>query len=198
VIWHYWKFIARWQRDQRALQLTSPDGHTHLVLIIPPPTRSSGRRYSIFQQKFLSFSFANGSSRWLYRQGTFIAQKVGYRCNLKNFLKFGGQPPLKFGDPKPPNVVTQSRDVVQTYSRNRSWERVSKTGLEILGALPKKIWGGQSLEISIFKLALLRGQGPHSLQIFTSGSGNSPWKGVPKTGIKIWGLPPKNLRGCQS
>ena len=48
-------------------------------LIILPPTRSCGRRYSVFQQKFLSFfSFANGSSRWLYQQGTFIAQKVGY------------------------------------------------------------------------------------------------------------------------
>jgi len=38
--------------------------------VIPPPTWSSGRRYSVFQQKFLSFfSFAKGSLRWLYRQG---------------------------------------------------------------------------------------------------------------------------------
>jgi len=32
---------------------------------------------------FLSFfSFAKRSPRWLYRQGTFIAQMVGYRCNF--------------------------------------------------------------------------------------------------------------------
>ena len=43
---------------------------------------------------FLSFfSFANGSSRWLYRQGTFIAQKVGYRCNLKIGSKIWGMTP---------------------------------------------------------------------------------------------------------
>jgi len=67
-------------------------------LIIPPPTQSSGRRYSVFQQKFLSsfFSFAKGSLRWLYRRGTFIAQKVGYRCNfIKLVRNLGADPPAE-------------------------------------------------------------------------------------------------------
>ena len=63
------------------------------MIIIPPPTRSSGWRYSVFQQKFLSFSSANGSSRWLYRQGTFIAEKVGYRCNFKIWVQNLGDNP---------------------------------------------------------------------------------------------------------
>ena len=57
---------------------------------------------------FLSFSFAKGSPRWLYRQGTFIAQMVGYRCNFKNWVQNLGATPLQFGGPKPPNVVNQS------------------------------------------------------------------------------------------
>jgi len=40
------------------------------------------------------------------------------------------------------------------------------------GGSPKKFEGGQSLETLILKLALLRGHGSHSLQIFTSGSGS--------------------------
>ena len=66
-------------------------------VFIPPHTRSSGRRYSVLLQKFLSFflsffSFAKGSTRWLYRQGTFIAQMVGYRCNFKNWVQnLGGE-----------------------------------------------------------------------------------------------------------
>ena len=68
------------------------------MLIIPPPTWSSGRRYSVLLQKFLSFflfsSFATGSPRWLYRQGTFLAQMVGYRCNFKNWVQnLGGGDP---------------------------------------------------------------------------------------------------------
>ena len=43
---------------------------------------------------FLSFfSFGKGSPRWLYQQGTFIAQMVGYRCNFKNLVQnLGGDP----------------------------------------------------------------------------------------------------------
>ena len=74
----------------------------------------SGRRYYILLLKFLSFfllfSFAKGSPRWLYRQGTFLAQMVGYGCNFKNWVQnLGGDPPLKFGGPQTPNAVTQSR-----------------------------------------------------------------------------------------
>ena len=52
----------------------------------------SGRRYYVLLLKFLSFffpfsffSFTTGSPRWLYRQGTFLAQMVGVRrcgCTL--------------------------------------------------------------------------------------------------------------------
>jgi len=151
----------------------------------------SGRRYSVLLLKSLSFSFfsfAKGSPRWRYWQATFLAQKVGYRCNFKNWVQnLGGDPPLKFGGPQNPQCCDpKSEDVAQTYSKNRPWERVSKTGFKILGAPPKKIWGGQSLEISILKLALLRGHGSHSLQIFTSGSGSWCLAYVPLVG----GLPP--------
>ena len=66
----------------------------------------SGRRYYILLLKFLSFfSFTTRSPRWLYRQGTFLAQMVGYRCNFKNWVQnFWGDPPLKFGGPKPPRL----------------------------------------------------------------------------------------------
>ena len=51
---------------------------------------------------FSFFSFAAGSPRWLYRQGTFLAQMVGYRCNFKNWVEnLGSDPSLKFGGPKP-------------------------------------------------------------------------------------------------
>ena len=44
----------------------------------------SGRRYYILLLKFLSFFyFLTGSLRWLYRQGTFLAQMVRYGCNFK-------------------------------------------------------------------------------------------------------------------
>ena len=58
------------------------------------------------------------------------------------------------------------------------------------GGSPKKIWGGQSLEISILKLALLRGHGSHSLQIFTSGNGS--WC---LTYVPLGGPPPKKIWG---
>jgi len=74
------------------------------IVIIPPPTRSSGRRYSVFQQKFLSFffSFANGSSRLIYRQGIFIAQKVGYRRNFIKLVRNLGPTPIKIWGPENP------------------------------------------------------------------------------------------------
>jgi len=40
------------------------------------------------------------------------------------------------------------------------------------GSPQKEFEGGQNLEISILKLALLRGHGSHAFQIFTSGSGS--------------------------
>ena len=82
--------------------------HVLSLIFITLPTRSSGRRYSVLLQKFLSsfFSFAKGSLRWRYRQGTFIAQKVGYRCNfIKLVRNLGADPPLKFGGPKTPISV---------------------------------------------------------------------------------------------
>jgi len=143
-------------------------------VIIPPPTRSSGRRYYVLLQKFLSlFSFAKGSPRWLKRQGTFIAQMVGYRCNFKKLgPKFGRRPAIKIWGTQTPNVVNQSR---------RTWSKlILGTGRENdYPKLVSKFWGlspkklrGQSLEISILKLALLRGHRSHTLQIFTSGSGS--------------------------
>ena len=53
----------------------------------------SKRRYSIFQQKFLSFfflfSFAAESSRSLDRQATFISQKIIYCDGLQHIEKIG-------------------------------------------------------------------------------------------------------------
>ena len=86
------------------LVLQIPVLHFPALVVIPPPTRSSGRRYSVLLQKFLSFFFfAKGSPRWLYRQGTFITQMVGYRCNfIKLVQNLGADPPLKFGCRKTP------------------------------------------------------------------------------------------------
>ena len=152
--------------------------HSHMHTYYTSAHRS-GRRYYILPLKFFSFfsffSFAAGSPRWLYRQGTFLAQMVGYRCNFKIWVEnLGGNPPLKFGGPKPPpNVVTQSQ---RTWSKlilgigreNEYPKLVSK----FWGLPPKKFERGQSSKSSILKLALLRGHGSHSLQIFTSGSGS--------------------------
>ena len=56
---------------------------------------------------------------------------------------------LKIGSKKiwgaqtPQCCEPKSEDVAQTYSKNRPWERVSKTGFEILGApTPQKNSGG--------------------------------------------------------
>ena len=102
---------------------------------------------------------------------------VRYRCNFKNWLQnLGGDPPLKFGGPKPPKVANKSR---------RTWSKLI-LGIGRENEYPKlvsKFWGlppqkkidgggGQSFEISILKLALLMGHGSHSLQIFTRGSGS--------------------------
>jgi len=48
-----------------------------------------------FNNLFLPFffSFAKGSPRWLYRQGTFIAQEVGYRCNFIKLVRNLGSTP---------------------------------------------------------------------------------------------------------
>ena len=90
---------------------------------------------------FLFFSFAKGSPRWHYRQGTFLALMVGYRCNFKNWVQnLGGDPP-KFGGPNPQCCEPKLEDVAQTYSRNRPWQRVYKTGFKILGAFQKNLRG---------------------------------------------------------
>ena len=62
-------------------------------LIIPSPTVVAGG-FTAEVSFFLSFfSFATGSPRWFYRQGTFLAQMVGYRCNFKNWVQnLGGDP----------------------------------------------------------------------------------------------------------
>ena len=80
----------------------------------------SGRRYSVLLQKFL-FPFAKGSPRWLYRQGTFLAQMVGYRCNFKNWVQiffWGGRrrvvTPIKICGPQIPQYCDpKSEHVVQ-------------------------------------------------------------------------------------
>ena len=82
---------------------------------------------------------------------------VEYRCNFKNWVQnLGGKPPLKFGGPQTPNVVNQSRStwskLILGIGRENEYPKlVSK----FWGLPPKKFEGGQSLEISILKLALL-------------------------------------------
>ena len=100
---------------------------------------------------------------------------VGYRCNFKNWVEnLGSDPPLKFVGPKPLNVENQSQSmrsklIMGIGPENEYPKLVSK----FWGLPPQKIGGGgQSLEISILKLALLRGHASLSLQIFTSGSGS--------------------------
>ena len=157
----------------------------------------SGRRYYILLLKFLSFSFFSfhaGSLRWRYRQGTFIAQMVGYRCNFKNLVQNlgGGRPPIKIWGPQTSQCwKPKSEDEVQTYSGNRPWERVSKTGFKILGAPPKKIWGGSKFKKFDIETRLAQ-HGSHSLQIFTSGSGSWCLTYVPLGGRPS---PQKNLGG---
>ena len=65
-------------------------------LFIPPPTVVAGGiifyccSFFLF---FIFFSFATGSPRWLYRQGTFLAQMVRYGCNFENLVQnLGGDP----------------------------------------------------------------------------------------------------------
>jgi len=90
--------IAIWYAEQFYFYYTSAHG--------------SGRRYYILLLKFLSFSFAKGSLRWHYRQGTFLAQKVGYRCNfIKLVRNLGPTPRVKFGGPKTPNFGQFSDDL---------------------------------------------------------------------------------------
>ena len=72
---------------------------------------------------FLSFFFFHHriSEMALYRQGTFLAQMVGYRCNSKNWIQNfgGGATPIKIWGPQTPQCCEpKSEDVVQTYSRN--------------------------------------------------------------------------------
>jgi len=151
--------------------------------------------YFTHEVSFFFFSFAAGSPIWLYRQGTFLAQMVGYRRKFKNGVEnLGGDPPVKYGGPKPPNVENQSRSmrsklIVGIGPENEYPKLVSK----FWGLPPKKFEGGQSVEISILKLALLRGHASLSLHIFTSGSGSWCITYVPLGG----GAPPpqKNLGG---
>ena len=63
---------------------------------------------------------------------------------LKIGSKIWGATPHKIlGAQTPQCWKPKSEYAVQTYCRNRPCERVSKTGFKILGAPPKKIWGGR-------------------------------------------------------
>jgi len=62
-------------------------------IIIPPPTVVAGGIIFYPGSFFLFFSFAAGYPRWLYQQGTFLAQMVGYRCNFKNWVENLGATP---------------------------------------------------------------------------------------------------------
>ena len=86
---------------------------------------------------------------------------------------WGALPPKKFGGAKFfPNLLG-SGGAGQTFPGNSPLKGVPKLVLKFWGLPPKKKFeGGQSLEISILKLALLRGRGSHALHIFTSGSGS--------------------------
>jgi len=100
---------------------------------------------------------------------------VGYGCNFKNWVQNLGGDPIKIWGAQTPNVVNQSQrmwsKLILGIGRENEYPKlVSK----FWGLSPpqKKVEGGQSLEISILKLALLRGRGSHAFQIFTSGSGS--------------------------
>ena len=71
-----------------------PHWRSHTLYLRPHAVVAAGILF-FNRSFFLSFfSFANGSLRWLYRQGTFIAQKVGYRCSFKNWVQnLGGTTP---------------------------------------------------------------------------------------------------------
>jgi len=61
-----------------------------VIIIIPPPTVVAWGILLYCWSFFLYFSFAKRSLSWLYRQGTYLAQMVGYRCNFKNGSKIWG------------------------------------------------------------------------------------------------------------
>ena len=78
---------------------------------------------------------------------------VGYRCNFKNWVEnLGGDTPLKFRGPKPPNVEnqsqsTQSKLIVGIGPENEYPKLVSK----FWGLPSKKFEGGSKLaQISRF------------------------------------------------
>jgi len=73
----------------------------HFLYLRPHGVVAGGILFFI-RSFFLFFSFANGSSRWLYRQVTCIAQKVGYtRCNFINWVQnLRRATPIKICGPK--------------------------------------------------------------------------------------------------
>ena len=81
------------------------------------------------------------------------------------YVPLGGPPPKKNLGGFFPNPLGQgawSEIFLAIVPKKMYPKLVSK----FWGLPPKKFEGGQSLEISILKLAVLRGHGSHSLQIF--------------------------------
>ena len=118
-----------------------------LQLVIPLPTVVAGGiifyPWSFF---FFFFFFRRRISEMALPTGNLSTQMVGYRCNFKNWVEnLGGDPPLKFGGPKPLNVENQSRStrsklIVGIGPENEYPKLVSK----FWGLPPKIFEGGQS------------------------------------------------------
>ena len=73
---------------------------------------------------------------------------VGYRCNFKNWVQnLGGNPPLKFGGPKPPNVENQSRSTQSKLIAGLGPENeYPKLVSKFWGLPPKKFEGGSKFK----------------------------------------------------
>ena len=140
--------IVAAQLCTKQLKIANTDKMDKHVYHCYTSAHGSGRRYYILLLKFLSFfsfffSFAKGSPRWLYRQGTFIAQMVGYSVILKIGSKIWGATPIKILGPQSPNVVNQTRrtwtKLILGIGRENEYPNlVSK----FWGVPQKKFWGG--------------------------------------------------------
>ena len=119
---------------------------------------------------------------------------VGYRRNFKNWVEnLGGDTPLKFGGPKPPNVEnqswsTRSKLIVRIGPENDYPKLVSK----FWGLPPKKILGGSKFKKFDIETRLAQGSRVtltsnfYKWQWVMMSNLCTPWGGAPPP-KKIWG-----------